>query len=130
MLKKIKTISPKEAHSAMHATRYGPHKTVHLIDVREPVEWNIERIPSAEYFGRGNLERDICNKIPDTNDTIILYCAAGMRSALAAENLQRMGYVNVKSLDGGIGAWKNEGFELEKGNQVFTPRYVRLDGGH
>src|SRR3982751_1460354 len=77
----------------------------HLIDVREESEWAAGHLPHAEYLGRGIIERDIETKIPDTNAQIILYCGGGFRSALAAENLQKMGYSNVFSMDGGYRGW-------------------------
>ncbi|KAI8610363.1 Rhodanese-like domain-containing protein [Chytriomyces sp. MP71] len=79
---------------------------------KETYEWNEGRIPHAFYTGRGNLERDIETYVPDTHDDIVLYCAGGVRSLLAAESLKRMGYKNVSSLAGGIGAWKAAGEEV------------------
>lgn len=76
-----------------------------LIDVREDSEWD-HHASGAEHIGRGVLERDIIAKVPDKETEIILYCGGGYRSALAADNLQRMGYKNVYSLAGGWKAWK------------------------
>ena len=85
----------------------------HLVDVREESEWAAGHLPNAEYLGRGIIERDIETKIPNTADEIILYCGGGFRSALAAENLQKMGYTNVYSMDGGFRGWKEKGLPIE-----------------
>jgi rhodanese-related sulfurtransferase len=89
-------------------------KQFHLVDVREDNEWNQSRLPGAIHLGKGIIERDIENKIPDTSAEIILYCGGGFRSALAADSLQKMGYTNVLSMDGGFTAWKEAGFPLER----------------
>jgi len=89
--------------------------TFHLIDVREDREWNKGRVPGAIHIGKGVLERDINRATDDPNAEIVLYCGGGSRSALAAENLQRMGYTNVYSLEGGFGAWRDAGHEVETG---------------
>lgn len=86
-----------------------------FIDVREDGEFAADRAAGARHLGRGILERDIENLIPDRDASIVLYCGGGFRSALAAENLQRMGYRNVLSMDGGIRAWRKAGFPLERG---------------
>jgi rhodanese-related sulfurtransferase len=84
-----------------------------LIDVREDHEWDKGHLPRAVHLGRGIIERDI-HKITEGPDTeIILYCGGGYRSALAADNLQKMGYRNVKSMDGGFREWKEAGYDLE-----------------
>ncbi|WP_440999850.1 rhodanese-like domain-containing protein [Fodinibius sp. SL11] len=85
-----------------------------LLDIREQDEWESTRIAGAEYLGRGILERDIEEEYPDMDEEIILYCGGGYRSALAADNLQKMGYHNVKSLAGGIRSWMEAGFPIEK----------------
>ena len=85
-----------------------------LVDVREESEWNDAHLPKAIHLGKGVLERDIEKAIPDTGTEIILYCGGGYRSALAADNLQKMGYTNVISMDGGFKGWKNAGYSLEK----------------
>jgi rhodanese-related sulfurtransferase len=87
----------------------------HLVDVREESEWAAGHLPHAEYLGRGIIERDIEGTIPNPADEIVLYCGGGFRSALAAENLQKMGYTNVYSMDGGFRGWKEKGFEIKKG---------------
>ncbi|MEA2709227.1 MAG: hypothetical protein QOF78_1828 [Phycisphaerales bacterium] len=86
----------------------------HLVDVREESEWSAGRLPKAQHLGKGVIERDIETKIPDTRAEIILYCGGGFRSALAADNLQKMGYTNVISMDGGFRGWKEAGHSIEK----------------
>ncbi|HTK25999.1 MAG TPA: rhodanese-like domain-containing protein [Pyrinomonadaceae bacterium] len=76
-----------------------------LIDVREDSEWNNEHALGAKHLGRGVIERDIVNAFPDKDTELILYCGGGYRSALAADNLQKMGYTNVFSMAGGWRAW-------------------------
>ena len=85
-----------------------------LIDVREESEFAAGRIPGAVHLGKGIIERDIEIKVPDTGTELILYCGGGYRSALAADNLQKMGYTNVWSMDGGYRAWKEAGLPVEK----------------
>lgn len=77
-----------------------------LIDVREDDEWKSGHAAGAEHLGRGVIERDILQTFPDKNTELILYCGGGYRSALAADNLQKMGYTNVFSMAGGWKAWK------------------------
>ena len=84
-----------------------------LIDVREDNEWERGRARGAAHMGRGVIERDIETAIPDHGAELILYCGGGYRSALAADNLQRMGYTNVYSLAGGWKAWKEAGAPTE-----------------
>lgn len=79
-----------------------------LVDVREDNEWNAANIPGAIHLGKGVIERDIEKTIPDQNTQLILYCGGGSRSALAALNLQKMGYTNVHSLIGGFRGWQAE----------------------
>jgi len=86
--------------------------TFHLVDVREESEWARGHLPKAEHLGKGVIERDIENHIPDTEDEIVLYCGGGFRSALAAQALEQMGYKNVYSMDGGFSAWKESGYPL------------------
>ena len=84
-----------------------------LIDVREDNEWAKGHARGAVHMGRGVIERDIETAIPDHDAELILYCGGGYRSALAADNLQRMGYTNVHSLAGGWRAWKESGAGVE-----------------
>src|SRR4051794_35175664 len=76
-----------------------------LVDVREDHEWAAGHLPGATHIGKGVIERDIETKIPDTATPIVLYCGGGYRSALAADALQKMGYTNVLSMDGGYRGW-------------------------
>jgi rhodanese-related sulfurtransferase len=86
-----------------------------LVDVREESEWAKDHLPSAIHLGKGVIERDVEGRVPDLNTPMVLYCGGGYRSALAADNLQQMGYTNVLSMDGGIGSWRQKGFPLSKG---------------
>ena len=83
-----------------------------LIDVREESEWTAGRLPGAVHLGKGIIERDIETAIPDKQAEIILYCGGGYRSALAADSLQKMGYENVLSMDGGFRSWKMAGYPI------------------
>jgi len=87
----------------------------HLIDVREDNEFAKDHAKGAAHLGRGILERDIETVIADKRAEIILYCGGGYRSALAAESLRQMGYTNVRSMDGGMRAWREAGYPIEKG---------------
>lgn len=86
----------------------------YLVDTREDSEWNNGRLPGAVHLCKGIIERDIEKTIPDKNAEIVLYCGGGFRSALAADNLQRMGYTNVISMDGGWRGWNAAGYPTEK----------------
>ena len=86
---------------------------LHLVDVREESEWNKGHIPNAMYIGKGVIERDIEKKINNTDAEIILYCGGGFRSALAADNVQQMGYTNVSSMDGGYSGWVKAEYPIE-----------------
>ncbi len=86
----------------------------HLVDVREESEFAKDHLPGAVHLGKGIIERDIEQRIPDTNAEIVLYCGGGFRSALAADNLQKMGYTHVISMDGGIRGWRDKGYPLVK----------------
>lgn len=83
-----------------------------LVDVREESEWAKDHLPGAIHLGKGIIERDIEKTIPDLTAKIVLYCGGGYRSALAADNLQKMGYTNVISMDGGIRDWRESGYPL------------------
>ena|SRR5713226_3702215 len=87
----------------------------HLVDVREESEWAKDHLPKATFLGKGIIERDIEQKVPDVGAEIVLYCGGGYRSALAADNLQKMGYTNVYSMDGGIRGWREKQYPLEGG---------------
>ena len=84
-----------------------------LIDVREDNEWQAGHASGAEHLGKGIIERDIENLVPDKGTELILYCGGGYRSALAAEVLQRMGYYDISSVAGGWRAWKEAGAPIE-----------------
>jgi rhodanese-related sulfurtransferase len=87
-----------------------------LIDVREDDEWRAAHVRGARHIGKGVIERDIEKLVPDKDRTLLLYCGGGFRSALAAENLMKMGYLNVYSVDGGFRALKEAGKEMESGD--------------
>ena len=86
----------------------------HLVDTREESEWARGHLPGAIHLCKGIIERDIEKTIPDKNAEIVLYCGGGFRSALAADNLQKMGYTNVISMDGGWRGWNAAGYPTEK----------------
>ena len=79
-----------------------------LVDVREESEFARDHLPGAIHLGKGVIERDIEQRVPDTDAKLVLYCGGGFRSALAAVNLQKMGYTNVLSMDGGIRVWRQK----------------------
>jgi rhodanese-related sulfurtransferase len=85
-----------------------------IIDTREDNEWARGHIPGALHLGKGVIERDIEAAFPDKEATLVLYCGGGFRSALAADNLQKMGYRNVISMDGGWRGWTEAGFPVIK----------------
>ena len=84
-----------------------------FIDVREDHEWQADHASGARHLGRGIIERDIEKNAPDKDAEIVLYCGGGFRSALAADNLQKMGYTNVHSMAGGIKAWREANYPVE-----------------
>jgi rhodanese-related sulfurtransferase len=86
-----------------------------IIDVREESEWAAGHVRGAHHLGKGVIERDIEERVPDKNTELILYCGGGFRSALSADNLQKMGYTNVASMAGGWRAWQEAGAPVEKG---------------
>jgi len=86
-----------------------------LVDVREESEFAKDHLPGAIHLGRGIIERDIEARVPELGTEMILYCGGGFRSALAADNLQKMGYTNVISMDGGIRDWREKSYPLTKG---------------
>ena len=104
-------------------TRLEQSSPVIVIDVREDHEVQQGMSPGALHLGKGILERDIETRFPDKQSEIILYCGGGYRSALAADNLQKMGYRRVWSLDGGVKAWKSAGLALTTGESE------RIKGG-
>jgi rhodanese-related sulfurtransferase len=86
-----------------------------LVDVREESEWARGHLPGAIHLGKGVLERNVEERLPDTGSAIVLYCGGGFRSALAADNLQKMGYTNVISMDGGYRDWCARGYPVTTG---------------
>jgi rhodanese-related sulfurtransferase len=86
-----------------------------LVDVREESEWAKDHLPGAVHAGKGVIERDIEELAPDPATPMVLYCGGGFRSALAADNLQKMGYSDVISMDGGIRDWRQKGYPLTQG---------------
>ena len=106
--KNITEISPTDAELK------SKNSNIVIVDVREEDEWNEEHIPDAIHLSRGTIEWKIEEKIPDPNTTIICHCGGGGRSALAAESLQKMGYKNVRSIAGGLKAWKAAGLPTNK----------------
>jgi rhodanese-related sulfurtransferase len=86
-----------------------------LVDVREESEFAKDHLPGAIHLGKGVIERDIEERVPDTKTPLVLYCGGGFRSALAADNLQKMGYTDVLSMDGGVRGWREKNFTMTKG---------------
>ncbi len=84
-----------------------------LVDTREAHEYKEGHLPRARHLSKGVIERDIEDEIEETDKEIVLYCGGGYRSALAADNLKKMGYTNVKSMAGGWRSWNEMGFETE-----------------
>jgi rhodanese-related sulfurtransferase len=85
-----------------------------LIDVREDSEWARGHLPQARHLSKGIIERDIETAVPNHATPLVLYCGGGFRSALAADNLQKMGYTNVVSMDGGWREWTERGLPIER----------------
>jgi rhodanese-related sulfurtransferase len=85
-----------------------------LVDVREESEWQKDHLPGAIHLGKGVIERDVEHRVPDLEAEMVLYCGGGFRSALAADNLQKMGYTNVISMDGGVRGWREKGYSMTK----------------
>ena len=85
-----------------------------LVDVREESEWAAGHVAGAVHLSKGIIERDVETLIPNKEDAILLYCGGGYRSILAADALQQMGYTNVVSMDGGIKAWRDAGYPMER----------------
>jgi rhodanese-related sulfurtransferase len=106
----------KQTDVAAVLARLKAGEKLRLVDVREDNEWAKGRIAGATHLGKGVIERDVEAAIPDKSAEIILYCGGGFRSALSADNMQKMGYRNVISMDGGWRAWVDAGgpVELEK----------------
>lgn len=86
-----------------------------LVDVREESEFAKDHLPGAIHLGKGVIERDIEKRVPDMKTPMILYCGGGFRSAMAADNLQKMGYTNVLSMDGGAREWREKNYPMTRG---------------
>jgi len=106
--RQTRQVSPEEVREAL---RSGEGITV--VDVREPEEWGQGHIPGAKHIPRGVLEYRAASDLPDSGARIVVHCAAGGRGALAAKTLQEMGYTDVANMEGGLGAWRERGYELE-----------------
>ncbi|HYG09391.1 MAG TPA: rhodanese-like domain-containing protein, partial [Pyrinomonadaceae bacterium] len=106
--RRVREVTVEEARA-----RLAANPRARLIDVREDNEWQAGHAAGAEHLGRGVIERDIETRHPDKAAELILYCGGGYRSALACDNLQRMGYTNVHSMDGGWRAWQDAGAPVE-----------------
>jgi len=105
----------RECTAADVRQRLDRGERFHFVDVREDSEFAVDRAAGARHIGRGVLERDVETLIPEKDAPIVLYCGGGYRSALSADNLQKMGYTNVISMDGGIRAWREAGYPIERG---------------
>ena len=110
---RIRETNVDEVKARLDRRLAGEEKFV-LVDVREDREFDADHLPGAVHLGKGIIERDIEGKYPDVQTELVLYCGGGFRSALAADNLQKMGYTNVISMDGGIRDWRQRGYPLEK----------------
>jgi rhodanese-related sulfurtransferase len=104
----------KETNVADVKRRMDAGEKFVLVDVREDSEWARGRAAGAVHMGRGVIERDIEQSVPDPKTKLILYCGGGFRSALVADNLQKMGYTNVESMDGGWKGWVEAGLPTDK----------------
>ena len=111
--KLVSDIKPNVKEISVAETLERIERGATLIDVREDNEWEAEHAAGAEHIGRGVIERDIVWKHPEKDKELILYCGGGYRSALAADNLQKMGYTNIYSMIGGWTAWKEAGAPVE-----------------
>jgi rhodanese-related sulfurtransferase len=85
-----------------------------LVDVREESEFAKDHLPGAMHLGKGVIERDVETRVPDPNTPMVLYCGGGFRSAMAADNLQKMGYTNVLSMDGGVREWREKNYPMTR----------------
>jgi rhodanese-related sulfurtransferase len=104
----------KETNVADVKRRMDAGEKFLLVDVREDSEWAQGHLPGAIHMGRGIIERDIEKSVPDTSAELVLYCGGGFRSALSADSLQKMGYTNVESMDGGWKGWLEAKFPTQK----------------
>ena len=104
----------KQTDVAAVLARMKKGEKLTLVDVREDGEWANGHVAGAIHLGKGVIERDVEAAIPDKTKEIILYCGGGFRSALSADNLQKMGYRNAVSMDGGWRGWNDAGGPVEK----------------
>src|ERR671917_2570714 len=112
----IEEVDPSEVNAA---TQSGNGSRPVLIDVRESEEWDAGHIPGAKHVPRGYLESRIEGAVPDRSQRVVLYCASGNRSALAAHTLKDLlGYEHVRSMTGGITLWKDRGYEVDVPTQL------------
>jgi len=107
-----KRIKETNVHSVKQRLESGEEFT--LVDVREESEWARGHLPKAVHLSKGVIERDIEERFPDKSAALVLYCGGGYRSALSADNLQKMGYTNVSSMDGGWRGWTEAKYPTEK----------------
>src|SRR6202171_297635 len=105
----------KETNVADVKRRVDAGENLVLIDVREDNEWAQGHLPGALHLGKGIIERDIEQRVPQTDAKLVLYCGGGFRSALVAESLQKMGYTNVESMDGGWKGWGDDRLSTGRG---------------
>ncbi len=108
---RIEEVDPSEVHGA--AANGNGHGPVAIVDVRETDEFAQGHLPGAKHVPRGYLESRIEGAVPDRDTRVVVYCASGTRSALAADTLAQLGYANVSSMTGGITLWKDRGYEVE-----------------
>jgi len=115
-LKLVNEVKPriKETNVADVKKRMESGEKFLLVDVRDDHEWANGHLPGAVHMSRGLIERDIEVKVPETSSKMILYCGGGFRSALVADNLQKMGYTDVESMDGGWRGWLEAGLPTVK----------------
>jgi rhodanese-related sulfurtransferase len=104
----------KECTVTQAKARLDRGEVLHFLDVREDREFAKDHAKGAYHLGKGIIERDVETRIPSKEEAILLYCGGGYRSVLAAEALQQMGYTNVVSMDGGIKAWRDAGYPMER----------------
>jgi rhodanese-related sulfurtransferase len=104
----------RETNAQAVKKQMDARETFTLIDVREDSEWVKGHLPGAIHLGKGIIERDIENTVPGKATPLVLYCGGGFRSAMVADNLQKMGYTNVLSMDGGWRGWTDAGFPTVK----------------
>lgn len=104
----------KECTVTQAEARLDRGEVLHFLDVREDHEFAKDHARGAYHLGKGIIERDVETRIPSKEEAILLYCGGGYRSVLTAEALQQMGYTNVVSMDGGIKAWRDAGYPMER----------------